>query len=206
MSEQTKTPAVSGSAIVAAGLASAVAAAVTARFGAVGAIGGAALTTMIITGGSAVMKSYLDSLSSRVKSAPGNIRSRADQRRSEESASPGGNPQENPAGRMGAALNWFSSLSPERRRPILVKGLASAAVAFVIGVVLISGVELGIGNSLSCAIWANQGCVTTGVDIGNQSGGNPISITGGSGGSGGGVPVPGGGESPAGGGGGAPAQ
>src|SRR3712207_2139523 len=55
---------------------------------------------------------------------------------------------------MRAAIDWFSHLPPLTRRSILVKGLIAAAVAFVIGMGAVYGVEKVIGNSLSCGIWA----------------------------------------------------
>jgi hypothetical protein len=57
------------------------------------------------------------------------------------------------AGRMRAALGWFSHLAPLMRRSILIKGLIAAAVAFVIGMGAVYVVEKGIGNSLSCGLW-----------------------------------------------------
>lgn len=62
---------VSGSSITAAGLASALAAAVTSSVGWAGGLLGAALTTMIIIGGSAIPGAYLQSAKSRVQAAPG---------------------------------------------------------------------------------------------------------------------------------------
>ena len=56
------TPVVSGSQVFAAGLASTTAAFVTSKFGVAGTILGAALTTMIITGGAAILNAYLQSV------------------------------------------------------------------------------------------------------------------------------------------------
>ena len=53
-------PVVSVHQVVGAGLAAATAAFVTSRFGVAGTLLGAALTAMIITGGSAILKSYLE--------------------------------------------------------------------------------------------------------------------------------------------------
>jgi hypothetical protein len=56
---------------------------------------------------------------------------------------------------MRAAIEWFRQLPTPARRPILIKALAAAAVALVICLVAIWGVEKLIGNSLSCGIWSN---------------------------------------------------
>jgi hypothetical protein len=122
---------------VAAGLASTVAAFLTSTFGVAGTMLGAALTAMIITGGSAILKSYLENLTPSVRT----LRGHPDLR-------------ENFISRMRVALGWFSRLPPLRQRSILVKGLITATVAFVIGMGGVYGVEKVIGNSLSCGLWA----------------------------------------------------
>ena len=63
-----------------AGLAATVAALVTSRFGVAGTLLGAALTAMIITGGSAILRAYLESLSGRVREVPTKLRSRRDRK------------------------------------------------------------------------------------------------------------------------------
>jgi hypothetical protein len=123
--------------VVAAGLASTVAAFFTSTFGVAGTMLGAALTAMIITGGSAILGSYLENLPRGVRT----LRGRPDLR-------------ENLISRMRAAIGWFSRLPPLRRRSVLVKGLIAATVAFVIGMGGVYAVEKVIGNSLSCGLWA----------------------------------------------------
>ena len=128
---------VSAPQVVAAGLASTAAAFLTSTFGVAGTVLGAALTAMIITGGSAILRSYLEYLTPSVRTLGG----RPDLRG-------------NFMGRMRAAMGWFSHLPPLRRRSILVKGLIAATVAFLIGMGSVYGVEKVIGNSLSCGVWA----------------------------------------------------
>jgi hypothetical protein len=72
---------------------------------------------------------------------------------------------------MRAALGWFSHLPALTRRSILIKGLIAAAVAFVVGMAAVYGVEQVIGNSLSCGIWAKcpQGA-TPGIKLGGGDG------------------------------------
>jgi hypothetical protein len=131
-------PVVSAPHVVAAGLTSTAAAFLTSKFGVAGTLLGAALTAMIITGGSAILKSYLENLTGRVRTLG--------ERRPEL--------RQNFISRMRAAIAWFSRLPPLRRRSILIKGLIAAAVAFVIGMGGVYGVEKVIGNSLSCGLWA----------------------------------------------------
>jgi hypothetical protein len=150
---------VNGSQVMAAGSAAAVAAFVTSRFGVAGTLLGAALTAMIITGGSAILKAYLETVTGNVRKVPRKLRQRRNRWKADRSVEPETLPErpdlrDNFAGRMRAALDWFSHLPPLARRSILVKGLIAAAVAFVIGMGAVWAVEKGIGNSLSCGIWA----------------------------------------------------
>src|SRR5215208_4433441 len=152
---------VSGYQVISAGLASTGAAFVTSRFGVAGTLLGAALTAMIISGGSAILRSYLESVSGSVRKAPSKMRERRNRWKGGRSAEPletlptRPDLRDNFAGRMRAALDWFSYLPPLTRRSILVKGLIAAAVAFVIGMGAVWGVEKVINNSLSCGFWAN---------------------------------------------------
>lgn len=149
---------VSGSQVAAAGFASATAALITSRFGVAGTLLGAALTTMIITGGAAILKAYIESVTGNVRRVPRKLRERRNRWKAGRSAEPDTMPErpdlrDNFAGRMRAALDWFSHLSPLARRSILIKGLIAAAIAFVIGMGVVYAVEKGIGNSLSCGLW-----------------------------------------------------
>jgi hypothetical protein len=153
-------PVVSGHHVLSAGFAAATAAFVTSRFGVAGTLLGAALTAMIITGGSAILKAYLQSVTGNARKVPRKLRERRDRRKAGRSAEPDTMPgrpdlRDNFAGRMRAALDWFSHLPSLTRRSILVRGLITAVVAFVIGMGAVYTVERGIGNSLSCGIWAN---------------------------------------------------
>ena len=142
---------------MAAGLAATAASFVTSRFGVAGTLLGAALTAMIITGGSAIFRSYLEAASGRVRGMPTKLRARRGQ---QEGGGFGGtmpgrpNLRDNFVGRMRAALDWFRHLPTLNRRSILIKGLLAAAVAFVICMGVVWGAEKVIGNSLSCGLWA----------------------------------------------------
>ncbi len=159
--------------MLAAGLASAGAAIITSKFGVAGTLLGAALTTMIITGGSAILKAYLESVTGQVRKVPRRLRERRKAGRYAEPSTIPGRPDllNNFAGRMRAALGWFSHLPPLTRRSILVKGLIAAAAAFVIGMGTVYAFEKVIGNSLSCGLWGNcpKG-VSPGIHIGGGDG------------------------------------
>jgi hypothetical protein len=143
--------------VMAAGLAATAASFVTSRFGVAGTLLGAALTAMIITGGSAILKSYMETVSGRVRGMPTKIRSRREQQRAGDfGGTMPGRPdlKDNFVGRMRAAIDWFSHLPALSRRSILIKGFLAAAVAFVICMGVVWGAEKVIGNSLSCGLWA----------------------------------------------------
>lgn len=211
--------------VMAAGLASTCAAFVTSRFGVAGTLLGAALTAMIITGGSAVLKAYIENAAGRVRGGATRLRERREAPQAAappEQADP--TAQDSPpgrsdlrnnfVGRMRAAVDWFRSLPTPARRPIFIKALIAAGVALVICLVAIWGVEKVIGNSLSCGLWskcpvgAAPGIHVAGFDdsgAGSTLSGGGVDLGGGgvSGGGGAfdslreGVPgVPGGGETP----------
>jgi hypothetical protein len=209
--------------IMAAGLAATGAAFVTSRFGVAGTLLGAALTAMIITGGSAVLKAYLENAADRVRSGATRLQERREARATAAPEAEAPTAQENLpgrpdlrdnfAGRMRAAVDWFRRLPTPARRPILMKALLAAVVALVICLVAIWGVEKLIGNSLSCGIWsrcpygAAPGIHVAGFDdsgAGSTLSGGDVDLGGGGGGvidsirQGGGVPdgrdlIPGGG-------------
>jgi hypothetical protein len=131
----------SGSQVFAAGLASTTAAFVTSKFGVAGTILGAALTTMIITGGAAILNAYLQSVTGSVRKVPHKLRARRERRKAARYAEPPtetlpGRPdlRDNFMGRARAAVGWFSHLPLPARRSIVVKGLIAAAVAGVLSI------------------------------------------------------------------------
>ncbi len=140
-----------------AGLAATAASLVTSRFGVAGTLLGAALTAMIITGGSAILRAYLEAASGRVREMPTKLRARRGQQNAGDfGGTMPGRPdlRDNFVGRMRAALDWFRRLPTLGRRSILIKGLVAAAVAFVICMGLVWGAEKVIGNSFSCGLWS----------------------------------------------------
>jgi hypothetical protein len=174
---------VSGSQVFAAGLASTAAAFVTSKFGVAGTILGAALTTMIITGGAALLKAYLESVTGNVRKVPQKLRARRERRKGARYAEPQTLPErpdlrDNFMGRMRAAVGWFSHLPLPARRSILLKGLIAAAVAFLISMGAVYAIERGIGNSLSCGLWGTcpEGA-TPGIHLGGGGGGTGAGST-----------------------------
>src|SRR5919205_3950777 len=117
MSARSTGPIVSTPQVVSAGLAATGASFVTSRFGVAGSLLGAALTAMIITGGSAILRAYLESVTGNVRKVPRKLRERRNRWRAGRAAEPDTVPErpdlrDNFAGRMRAALGWFSHLSP----------------------------------------------------------------------------------------------
>ena len=153
--------------MAAAGLASATAALVTSRFGVAGTLIGAALTTMIITGGSAILRSYLESVTGRVRQMPGKVRQKAGKRNNRQADEPRNIPERpdlrnNFMGRLRASFDWFRRLSPLRRRTIVVGAIVPAVIAFLISMGAVTALEVAIGNSLPCALWKNCPVATDG--------------------------------------------
>lgn len=158
MGAQNTQPVVSGSGVIAAGVASATAALLTSRFGVAGTLIGAAITTMIITGGSAVLKSYLEGVTGRVRKVPGKVRQGAGRirnRRADEQKTIPARPdlRNNFMGRLRGAFDWFLRLPPLRRRAILAGAIVPAIIAFLISMGAVTALEVAIGNSLPCGVW-----------------------------------------------------
>jgi hypothetical protein len=184
VSQNSANSVVSTPQVLSAGLAATGASFVTSRFGVAGTLLGAALTAMIITGGSAILRAYLETLTGHVRRVPKKLRSRGEQQRSwDAGVTMPGRPdlRDNSVGRMRAALGWFSHLPTLRRRSILMKGLVAAAVAFLICMGLVWGAEKVIGNSLSCGLWAQcpYGAVPGIHPLGYGSEGAGSSLSGG---------------------------
>lgn len=186
MSAQNVSPAVDTHQIMAAGLASTGAAFVTSRFGVAGTLLGAALTAMIITGASAVLRAYIANASSRVRGGVTRLRDRGPGRPASAAPENGvyepeparqGNPpgrpdlRDNFVGRLRAAMDWFRNLPTSGRRPIIIKALVAAGIAFAICMAAVWVVEKGIGNTLSCGFWGT-------CSVGASPGIDPLGLNG----------------------------
>ncbi|MCA3747744.1 MAG: hypothetical protein IN808_01205 [Rubrobacter sp.] len=165
----TSGSAVSLTQVLAAGLASIVAALITSRFGVAGTIAGAALTTMIITAGSAILKAYLDTFSGHVRNMPRRFRDSIGQRkRAPEGGMAVYGSREGLAGRLRAALDWFTHLPARRRVSILAGALVPAVIAFAVAMSGVTLAELTGGRTLSCMVWGK--CPAASSDGGEIAG------------------------------------
>ena len=125
--------------VLAVGIASPAAAAITARFGVAGTLIGLALSAVFITAAVDFLKVYLARVPEAVTTIPGGFRKRS--------------PLRNVFERMRRPFSKFSSLPRPRRRSILIGSVAAAGISFVVGLLVVTGLELGVGKSLSCWVW-----------------------------------------------------
>ncbi len=166
---RTPTLTVSLITVIAAGLTSATIAAITSVFGWPGTLLGAAFSAMVMSTTSEIYKGYLNSIARRVElladrpaSAP--IGPLAD-RPPPPPWDPTSRARRLPRRiRVSAALRWFSfRISPEMRRSLLSRGLQVGVVASIIGLGIVTAVELDLGGNLPCAIW-NTDCSPEGIN------------------------------------------
>ena len=125
--------------VLAVGIASPAAAAITARFGVAGTLIGLALSAVFITAAVDFLKVYLARVPGAVTTIPGGFRKRSSL----------GNVFE----RMRRPFSKFASLPRTRRRSILIGSVAAAGISFIVGLIVVTGLELGVGKSLSCWVW-----------------------------------------------------
>ena len=127
--------------VLAVGIASPAAAAITARFGVAGTLIGLALSAVFITAAVDFLKVYLARVPEAVTTIPG----------------PGGfrkrSPLRNVFERIRRPFSKFASLPRTRRRSVLIGSVAAAGISFVVGLIVVTGLELGVGKSLSCWVW-----------------------------------------------------
>jgi hypothetical protein len=125
--------------VLAVGIASPAAAAITARFGVAGTLIGLALSAVLITAAVDFLKVYLARVPGAVTTIPGGFRKRSS--------------AQNVFERMRRPFSKFASLPRRRRRSILIGSVAAAGISFLVGLIIVTGVELGVGRSLSCWVW-----------------------------------------------------
>src|SRR5215213_4552770 len=136
--------------VLAVGIASPAAAAITARFGVAGTLVGLALSAVFITAAVDFLKVYLARVPGAVTTIPGGFRKRSSL----------GNVFE----RMRRPFSKFASLPRPRRRSILIGSVAAAGISFVVGLIVVTGLELGVGKSLSCWVWDECSTVESSTD------------------------------------------
>jgi hypothetical protein len=140
--------------VLAVGIVSPAAAALTSRFGVAGTLLGLAVSSVIITAGVDLLKVYLARVPGAVTSIPGGLRKKSSLR--------------NVFERMKWPFSKFGSLPRPRRRSLLIGSLVAAGISCVVGLILITVLELGVGKSLSCWVWDE--CSTAEESSGDGSG------------------------------------
>ena len=157
MDDQQRQHIVDPAKIAAGGVAAPLAALLTSRFGVAGTMLGLALSAVVATTVSDVLKSYLQRAPGTVKNIPGSARARFSVKHFRRMIT--------------APFSWFLSLAPSRRRAMLISSLVAGVIAFLIGTGAVTALEVGVGENLSCWVW-NE-CSTTdassGEDVSNTS-------------------------------------
>ncbi len=136
--------------VLAVGIASPAAAAITSRFGVAGTLIGLALSSIIITAAVDFLKVYLARVPGAVTTIPGGFRKRSS--------------VQNVFERMRRPFSKFASLPRPRHRSILIGSIAAAGISFVVGLIVVTGLELGVGKSLSCWMWDECSVEESSVD------------------------------------------
>jgi hypothetical protein len=119
--------------VLAVGIASPAATVLTSRFGIAGTLLGLALSAVFITAAVDFLKVYLARVPGAVTTIPGGLKKRSSLRGVFE--------------RMRLAFSKFASLPRARRRSILIGGVVAAGVSFIVGLILVTALELGVGKS-----------------------------------------------------------
>ena len=126
--------------LLAVGIASPAATVVTSRFGVAGTLLGLALSAIFITVAVDVLKVYLARIPGAVTTIPVGLRKESFFRRALE--------------RIKAPLfRKAASLPRARRRSILVRSVVAAAGSILVGLIVVTALEFGVGKSMSCWVW-----------------------------------------------------
>src|SRR5215216_915727 len=125
--------------VLAVGLVSPAAAAITSRFGIAGTLLGLALSSVFITAGVDLLKVYLARVPGAVTTIPGGFRKKSSLRNLFEG--------------MKRPFSKVASLPHPRRRSFIVGSLLAAGVSCLVGLMLITLLEVGVGKNLSCWVW-----------------------------------------------------
>jgi hypothetical protein len=136
--------------VLAVGIVSPAAAAITSRFGITGTLVGLFLSSVFITAGVDLLKVYLARVPGAVTSIPGGFRRKS--------------PLQNIFERMRRPFSKFASLPPARRRSLLVGSVAAAGISCLVGLILITVLEVGVGKNLSCWVWEDCSTVSSSAD------------------------------------------
>ncbi len=125
--------------ILAVGIASPAATVITSRFGVAGTLLGLALSAVFITAAVDFLKVYLARIPSAVTTIPGGLKKRSSLRGVFQ--------------RMRLAFSKFGSLPRARRRSVVIGAVVAAGISFIVGLIVVTVLELGVGKSLSCWVW-----------------------------------------------------
>src|SRR5215212_7433923 len=125
--------------VLAVGLVSPAAAAITSRFGIAGTLLGLAISSVFITAGVDLLKVYLARVPGAVTTIPGGFRKKSSLRNLFEG--------------IKRPFSKVASLPRPRRRSFIVGSLLAAGVSCVVGLMLITLLEVGVGKNLSCWVW-----------------------------------------------------
>lgn len=111
----------------------------TSRFGVAGTMMGLALSAVIVTVVADTLKVYLARVPGAVTKIPGGVKKKSPGRRLS----------------IGFRLPFsrLTSLAPARRGYILGRNVIAMVIVFLIGLVVVTGLELGVGKDLSCWVW-----------------------------------------------------
>ena len=148
--------------VIAVGISSPVAAVLTSRFGIAGTLIGLALSAVLLTALVDILKVYLARTPAAVAKVPGTV-----------AKMPGGLRTRLSwraiRGRLRTAFAKSSSFPPAaaRRRSVLIGSVLAAGISFLVGLGIVTGLELGAGNNLSCWVWKE--CYTESSDDGEAS-------------------------------------
>ena len=125
--------------ILAVGIASLAATLLTSRFGVAGTLVGLVLSAMFLTFAADVLKVYLARVPGAVTTIPGGLRKKSFFRRVFE--------------KMKIPFSKFGSLPRPRRRSILIGSVVAAGISILVGLIIVTALEFGVGKSLSCWVW-----------------------------------------------------
>ena len=164
MDEQKKQTLLDIPKVIAVGISAPVATILTSRFGVAGTLIGLALSAVILTALADLLKIYLARAPATIAKVPvavarmpGGLRARLSWRKVRS--------------RLRASSAGFSSLppAPARRRSVLIGSGVAAGISFFVGLFIVTGLELGVGKSLSCWVWNDCPEESTTDDGGSSS-------------------------------------
>jgi hypothetical protein len=127
--------------LIAGAVASPSAALLTSRFGVAGTLVGLALSAVIVTVISDFIKVYLQRIPGTVTRIEGGFTKKPRWQR--------------PFHRLRHPFSKFSSLAPAQRRSILIRSVIAGVIMFIVGLVVVTGLELSVRKDLSCWVWNN---------------------------------------------------